>query len=424
MVNATAISHFIRMDVSKSLEDIPRINASQDRLTAYKSLVDECVAKDVPDQIQHLVDHLMKESVQLVVSRPALEYLCAEIGKLKDDPLRALCQYAIAKIEPRISSFDIADETLKIHLSDILINEEDYCEAARILSTINLEAGARNVSPEKKASMYIKIAELYLQADDTVTAETFIKKASPLVHALKDLQQRMRFQVSFGRILDAKRMFLDAARRFYTISTEVGSLIESDDLLQLLNKAIVCAILAKAGPQRSRMLGALFKDARTHDSQHFRVLESMYKQRILRKQDISAFDSSLMAHQQALLADGSTVLEKAVTEHNMLSCAKLYNNIAFKELGDLLGIDEEKAEIIAANMICENRLNGTIDQIDGLLYFSKDNSEVSTSITGQGKGGRGKNLAIQNWDSKISNICTSLHNCVETIVKEYPEMRS
>ena len=74
--------------------------------------------------------------------------------------------------------------------------------------------------------MYIKIAELYLQADDTVTAETFIKKASPFVHALKDLQQRMRFQVSFGRILDAKRMFLDAARRFYTISTEVGSLLK------------------------------------------------------------------------------------------------------------------------------------------------------------------------------------------------------
>ena len=103
-----------------------------------------------------------------------------------------------------------------------------------------------------------------------------------------------------------------------------------------------------------------------------------------------------MAHQQALLADGSTVLEKAVTEHNMLSCAKLYNNIAFKELGDLLGIDEEKAEIIAANMICENRLNGTIDQIDGLLYFSKDNSEVSTSITGQGKG-----VVARTWQFKI-----------------------
>ena len=236
---------------------------------------------------------------------------------------------------------------------------------------------------------------------------------------LRDLQQKMRFQVSFGRILDAKRMFLEAARRFYTISTEVGSLIENDDLLQLINKAIVCAILAKAGPQRSRMLGALFKDARTHQSKHFRVLESMYKQRILRRQDIATFDKSLMPHQQALLADGSTVLEKAVTEHNMLACAKLYNNITFKELGGLLGIDEEKAEIIAANMISENRLSGMIDQIDGLLYFSKDNSNSDNK-----QGGNRKNIAIQTWDSKISNICTTLHTCVETIVKQYPDMKS
>jgi COP9 signalosome complex subunit 4 len=412
------------MDLSKSLEKISQISTTQDRLVAYKELVNECISKDVPDQIQHLIDHLMQENVQPVLSRPSMEYLCVEIGKLKDEPLRALCQYAIAKIEPRVASFDVADETVKNHLSDILINEEDYCEAARVLGSINLEIGARNVSPERKASMYIKIAELYLQADDTVTAETFIKKASPFIHALKDLQQRMRFQVSFGRILDAKRMFLDAARRFYTISTEVGSLVETNDLMQLLNKAIVCAILAKAGPQRSRMLGALFKDARTHQSKHFCVLESMYKQRILRRQDIASFDKSLMPHQQALLADGSTVLEKAVTEHNMLACAKLYNNITFAELGRLLGINEEKAEVIAANMISESRLSGTIDQIDGLLYFNKDNSNSSAVEKNQTNGGNRKNIGIQTWDSKISNICTTLHTCVESIVKQYPEMKS
>ena len=72
----------------------------------------------------------MQENVQPVLSRPAMEYLCAEIGKLKDEPLRALCQYAIAKIAPRIASFDVADETVKVHLSDILIinNWIDYAE--------------------------------------------------------------------------------------------------------------------------------------------------------------------------------------------------------------------------------------------------------------------------------------------------------
>ena len=32
-----------------------------------------------------------------------------------------------------------------------------------------------------------------------------------------------------------------------------------DDLLQLLGRAITCAVLGKAGPQRSRVLGMLFK---------------------------------------------------------------------------------------------------------------------------------------------------------------------
>ena len=77
--------------------------------------------------------------------------------------------------------------------------------------------------------------------------------------------------------------------------------------MELLNKAIVCTILAKAGPQRSRMLGVLFKDARTSRSPHIRVLESMYKQRLLKRVDCKAFDDSLMTHQKAVLADGSTV---------------------------------------------------------------------------------------------------------------------
>ena len=72
------------MDLSKSLEKVTQISSTQDRLVAYKELVNECINKDVPDQIQHLIDHLMQENVQPVLSRPAMEYLCAEIGKLKD----------------------------------------------------------------------------------------------------------------------------------------------------------------------------------------------------------------------------------------------------------------------------------------------------------------------------------------------------
>lgn len=39
---------------------------------------------------------------------------------------------------------------------------------------------------------------------------------------------------------------------------------------------------------------------------------------------------------------GSTILDRAVIEHNLLSASKMYNNISFQELGSLLEIPAEK----------------------------------------------------------------------------------
>lgn len=80
-----------------------------------------------------------------------------------------------------------------------------------------------------------------------------------------------------------------------------------EDLLQLLGKAVTCAILAKAGAQRSRVLGLLYKDERLHSLDHLppfvchsAVLTKMYKEQILRKDELSSFEDSLEAHQKAV----------------------------------------------------------------------------------------------------------------------------
>ena len=85
------------------------------------------------------------------------------------------------------------------------------------------------------------------------------------------------------------------------------------------------------------------------------------------------------AHQKAITADGSTILEHAVIEHNLLAASKLYNNITFEGLGLnllelslmvilpwpglLLEIPQNKAERIASRMITEGRMQGHIDQV-------------------------------------------------------------
>ena len=42
-------------------------------------------------------------------------------------------------------------------------------------------------------------------------------------------------------------------------SSPVISKVNQEDLLELLGKAVTCAVLGKAGPQRSRVLGLLYK---------------------------------------------------------------------------------------------------------------------------------------------------------------------
>ncbi|CAI5511594.1 unnamed protein product [Closterium sp. Naga37s-1] len=167
-------------------------------------------------------------------------------------------------------------------------------------------------------------------------------------------------QVCYARILDSKRKFLEAALKYYDLSQldqrELGGMqVDEEELEAVLNAAVTCTILAAAGPQRSRMLATLYK---------------VYLERILRSPEVEAFAKELKPHQKAVLPGGSTVLDRAVIEHNLLSASKLYTNISFEELGALLGIAphtvgvrEVGAEKVAARMISEDRMKGSIDQV-------------------------------------------------------------
>lgn len=52
-----------------------------------------------------------------------------------------------------------------------------------------------------------------------------------------------------------------------------------------------------------------------------------------------------------------------MVEHNVLSASLLYQNIGFDQLATLLEISAERAEKVAAKMMMEERLQGSIDQV-------------------------------------------------------------
>jgi len=111
--------------------------------------------------------------------------------------------------------------------------------------------------------------------------------------------------------------------------------------MQLIGMALTCAVLAPAGPQKSRILSVLHKDLRTQKLEHFDILDKMFLGRVIKRPDVKAFEDSLQVHQKTVSSEGYSVLDKALIEHNIEVISKIYKNITFKELGRFLEIDHD-----------------------------------------------------------------------------------
>jgi COP9 signalosome complex subunit 4 len=387
------------MDITYSLEEIASSSDHKTKTEKYRALLDEIIDRRASSHLRAFIDHMIEETTPLVISRTLLQAFASELGKLPTDLQKEVGLYTLERIQPRVVAFEEQVSSIRVQIADIYETEENWREAAKILVAIPLDSGQRFLSPEEKVHIYVKIARLYLEDEESVQAEAYINRAAELIHMVQDHVLKLSYKASFARIMDYKRQFLKAAVKYYELSQIVGE----HERPQALQFAVTCAILAKAGPQRSRMLATLYKDERSSKLEIYSILEKMYLERVLRKSDVEKFARTLKPHQMAVLSDGTTVLDRAVMEHNLLSASKLYNNITFEELGRLLEISSDRAEKVAARMMAEERMRGSIDQIDQLIQFEN----VGDSIT--------------MWDNQIEHVCQHANNILEMITSKYPE---
>jgi len=342
---------------------------------------------------------MLDEKTLFVISRTLLHVFATAIIKLPAELHKEIGHFALDKIQPRVVAFEEQVSNIRVELAKLYEEEEEWKEAAKILIAIPLDTGQRVLEPEYKVNIYVKIAQLYLEDDESVQAEAYINRASELIHQCRDDLLKLRYKVCFARIMDYKRQFMKAALRYY----ELSQIVPEHERMDSLQFSIICTILTPAGPQRSRMLSTLFKDERCSKLEIYSILEKMYLERILRKPEVEKFAKELKPHQMALLSDGATVLDRAVVEHNLLSASKLYNNISFAELGALLDIPPEKAEKVTSRMMVEERLKGAIDQIASLVIFQ--NSQES----------------LTQWDNRIASACNYVNNILETVGTKYSQ---
>ncbi|XP_078487295.1 COP9 signalosome subunit 4 [Ciona intestinalis] len=372
-------------------------SSHKDLTERYQQILERCFAMEDQERIPALkafVDAMMNENVSQMRSRQLLTSFCGQLTQMGNTACKEVSLFALERIQPRVISFEEQVSQIRQHLASIFEEEENWRDAALMLVGIPVESGQKQYSLDYKLKTYLTIARLYLEDEDPVQAEMYINRASLLQNETADEQLQIHYKVCYARVLDYRRKFLEAAQRYNELSYK--SAIHETEQTKALEKALNCAILAPAGQQRSRMLATLFKDERCQLLPSFGILEKMFLDRIIKSDEMEEFARQLMPHQKAITADGSNILHRAVTEHNLLSASKLYNNIRFTELGALLEIPHQMAEKVASQMICESRMKGHIDQIDGIVFFERRET-------------------LPTWDVQIQSLCLEVNSIVDKI---------
>ncbi|KAI1432617.1 hypothetical protein GGR50DRAFT_583083 [Xylaria sp. CBS 124048] len=390
--------------------------------SAYDLLLNDLSSNSVPETLEanlkEVVNRIFSSNLRVVALRNLLERFISLLDAFNQPHLSVeVGQHALNVItnQPSATFLDqIA--SLRELLASAYESKEDFLEAAKVLSEIQLDATQRKVTNEERVTLWVRIIRNYLEVDDTTAAETYLNKLKNIIYSVSDSTLNLHFRLSQARIQDANREFLSASSAYHEISLSPS--VTEDERLHTLAMAVRCAILAPAGPLRSRALGRLHKDERVVGLDEFSMLEKVFFDRLIAPAEVDKFAQSLAPHQLATTSDGSTVLAKAIVEHNLLAASRLYSNIEFAALAALLGLDIVRAEDTTAKMIEQGRLVGRIDQIEEIIWFERGEA---SGEKGSGRAEVTVGKEMRRWDAHVQGIAEELEEITNALQREYPE---
>lgn len=394
------------------MQELVAIAESSPRSDPFVRYVQKAVADRNFETLKGIASFLYGTCLPLSTARVVFIEYCNALLSLQEPPFMDIAQYLFGlhalPNNSRTFAFEHTLSTVREKVASEYESRGEYEKAAEELTHVPFDIVS--VPNNGMVRHNLRIARLFISAGLTEKAELYINRASTQLSQCTDDDVRLQYLFCQARVLDSKRKFDDAAMKYYQLSQHPNSGILMDsmtdgDFSRALVHAVTCAILAPAGPRRSRVLAILYNDERSRSLDIFPLLQSIHMGRLLQTSQIEKFRPTLLPHQLTTHSDGDTVLDRAVMEHNLLAASRLYANIHFSELGTLLGISTSKAETTAARMIYEKRMTATIDQVEGILEFS-------TNAPTQ---------KIERWDAHIASLCGAVDDCVEAIVEKHPQ---
>ncbi|KAJ2748013.1 COP9 signalosome complex subunit 4 [Coemansia sp. BCRC 34301] len=378
-----------------------------------------------------IVDASIFEHVGLAGTTAALQEVVCIVERpeygLGLSAQQEVLQHLLSRIQQRQMAFDSVIIGTRKALAKLLAAEEKWEEAARQLQSIRFEQSQGALNIATVFPVYIWTTQLFLQAENLEQAVLSLNRAAAHIMQVSNVEQIMQYRLVQARVLSQTHKHIEAAIVYNNIFQ--ANTRDTAGQKEILGLAINCAVLAAASPQKMRVLSGLHREQLASTLPSFGLVEKMVLKRLIRPSELEQFSQQLEKHQRELVAGGkTTVLGSAVREHNIFVLSSLYTSIRFENLGRLLGIDTEEAELMCARMIAEGRMKGRIDQIAGVITFegAREVKEVSAAISMKRQGAEQappmhfRETVHARWDGRIANLCHSIEDAVDMLIERQP----
>ncbi|KAJ1722099.1 hypothetical protein LPJ53_003468 [Coemansia erecta] len=359
--------------------------------------------------------------VSLAVIKEVISIVDANEHHLDSESQQKVLRHFLGRIQQRPTAFENVIISARLALSNVLVAQMGWEEAAQELREIRSEQLQRSAPAELRFTVYVRIMEYFERAGNLDQAVLALNRAASVVPTVKDIGQIIWYRRVQARIYERTHRYIEAANTYRNISQ--SDLKSADEQREMLDRAVRCVVLAAAGPQKMRVMAGLHREKLVASLQSFSLLENMVLKRLIRPAELDEFSA------RARLSPATMeTLVRAVREHNVFVLSSLYTNMKFENLGRSLGIGAEEAEETCANMIAEGRMKGRIDQVDGVVTFegSHEVEEVAAAISMKRQASAQpppmhfRETVAAKWDLRIVNLCQAIEDSVDLLIERQP----
>jgi len=388
-------------------ELLQKPNALEDG--SVKKAVEDILASHVAANIFRAVELICDEKVMLSVSKEMMKVVVAGMDSFDDiaamnefeqkivqctlprqsayeDVLSLVYEKAAAKYEACGRKKEAAEELVKLY--DCINDSHNVADSRSIQK-----------SPEylrRRVDLCVHATTLLAETGDVEGANRLLMRVSDKVSELPAGDNSiLNYKKLYAKLFDLRHDFIHAAQKYIELVRLFN--LSPEEKIECLTCCARCVILCDAGVERSSVLSIMLKNEQTASIACYPYLKKIHKQQILRPDDVAALQGMLLDHQKNPLRNEKAPLVRAVMLHNLFSAANIYTSIRLENLARLLGTDVEEAEIIASDMIRQNRINAKIDQVEGLLCFNNQQDLLAV------------------WDSHIDDMCNAANDAADMI---------